>query len=844
MPTLSRSERIQRLGVILIVLYISLIGGTYYSDFYFFLNIIFEVVVTAVLAGWLISSLRKGRLWPHTPLDTVLAVSAGWLIITSLLSRDVRVSVEGLWRFLVHFMTFYLLIDLMRRGRQRWVMEALALTGGVIVLVSALEMISWYIGLGFGGFTQGWITIDGAGFIPPYLHRLTLALNNSTVLGNWVALVLPVTFCWGLTATQRDNRLGLMLLSIGLLGVEFLALSRGGWLATFVAGAMLAAFWLYRWSARSTKYPPKVVMPLAIGGFVIAFIGLLVIASVVRGTSVIDQDKGRLDMWNSAIEMTIDHPLTGFGMRQFGAVSREYRDSSIDDNQLATAHNIVLNVSSETGIPGLLILLWLVAAYLQAWRKEWQTADRARKIRLEGILAALVGLAINSMVDAFILTTSTLPILILAAYTFAGKYTPENPAPSQAPTSTTRYLRPIALGVVVLYAAWFIPINMANVQFARSIIAAQKDDLDTALDRAESARNLDPALGLYDFQYAYVLGLLAEDQPEQYLDKAIQAHEDALADYPTFDVAQANLAALYRQKGNLPKAADHLQLAIDNNSYKAEYHLLLGQVIEEQAVAARQNPLDTTAAADYREALRLDVRLAQSAFWDQGEEYTARILALNVFYRQTSTTNRFLIAAYRGFQQPAVVGSTNEASTNAKEAAAKGEYAVSQRNYQQAIEWFTKAIELDGGLVSAYVGRAEANYQLGNLDDAEGDAQKALFVVPADAARANYVLALVKMRREDVPADNELFNEQLADSVQPRIQTEYFAQVTFLRPGAFDYLPQLPAIGRDTGYYAGWFLLAERYAADDDPATDPKDVYEAILEQDPYVQEARDLLNQ
>ena len=224
MPTLNRSERFQRLGVILVVLYVSLIGGTYYSDFYFFLNIVFEIVVTGVLAGWLISSLRQGRLWPNTPLDTALAVGAGWLIVTSLLSRDIRVSMEGLWRFLVHFITFYLLVDLMRRGRQRWVMEALALTGGVIVLVSALEMISWYVGLGFGGYMQGWITIDGVGLMPPYIHRLTLALNNSTDLGNWVALVLPITFCWGLTAAQRDNRIGLMLLSVGLLGVEFFAL--------------------------------------------------------------------------------------------------------------------------------------------------------------------------------------------------------------------------------------------------------------------------------------------------------------------------------------------------------------------------------------------------------------------------------------------------------------------------------------------------------------------------------------------------------------------------------------------------------------------------------------------
>ena len=396
--------------------------------------------------------------------------------------------------------------------------------------------------------------------------------------------------------------------------------------------------------------------------------------------------------------------------------------------------------------------------------------------------------------------------------------------------------------MVILYAVWFVPINMANAQFFRSSMAVQKDDLEVALERAEKARDLDPALGLYDFQVAYVLGLLAEDQPEQYLDQAIQAYEDALEDYPTFDIAQANLAALYRQKGNLPKAADHLQLAINNNSRKAEYHLLLGQVIEERALAANQNPLDTNAVVSYQEALRLDIQITQSAFWDQGQQYTARSSALSLFYRQTTTTNQFLMAAYRGFQQPSSIGSVED-STNAKESQARGEYALIQQDYEQAIEWFSHAIELDAASVRAYMGRAEAHYRLGHLDEAEADAQRALFISPTEGARANYILALIKLDREDVPADDELFNQQLIESAQIRGQVEYFAQVTFLRPGAFDYLPQLPVVGHSSDHYAGWFLLAERYANDNDPDTDPNDVYEVILEQDPYIQEARDRLN-
>ncbi|MCZ7542425.1 MAG: hypothetical protein M5R40_02290 [Anaerolineae bacterium] len=86
----------------------------------------------------------------------LLVYAAAWLVI-ALLARDPRVSVEHLWPLLVRILGFYLLVDIMRRGRQRWVMEALFLVGGAVVVLSAVELAAWYFGLPLvPGFVQGW----------------------------------------------------------------------------------------------------------------------------------------------------------------------------------------------------------------------------------------------------------------------------------------------------------------------------------------------------------------------------------------------------------------------------------------------------------------------------------------------------------------------------------------------------------------------------------------------------------------------------------------------------------------------------------------------------------------
>lgn len=84
---------------------------------------------------------------------------------------------------------------------------------------------------------------------------------------------------------------------------------------------------------------------------------------------------GRLRIWRTALAMSAAHPLAGVGVRGFRYAYPQYAspgDAFIDtqtDEGAFHAHQIVLEVLSETGIAGL--ALWLIGAFfaIRAWRR-------------------------------------------------------------------------------------------------------------------------------------------------------------------------------------------------------------------------------------------------------------------------------------------------------------------------------------------------------------------------------------------------------------------------------------------------------------------------------------------
>lgn len=104
----------------------------------------------------------------------------------------------------------------------------------------------------------------------------------------------------------------------------------------------------------------------------------------------------RVLIWESGLQILIDHPLTGAGMNAFRApaVRALYPVPGYETRVLPHAHNEWIQIAADLGLPGLLVFAsWFIVI---GWmlRKVWQQGDaRARAVALSvgcGLAAHLV----------------------------------------------------------------------------------------------------------------------------------------------------------------------------------------------------------------------------------------------------------------------------------------------------------------------------------------------------------------------------------------------------------------------------------------------------------------------
>lgn len=809
---------------ILLVVYLVLFGLPLAPDP--LVKLINQVGITLLLGTWLLSVWRSGRSLPVTPLDApIAALGVAW-VLSALASSNQRISLEAVWLIFIQMLLFYFFVDQMRQGRQRWIIEGLFLTGAMVVLLALVGLFTVFAS-------------------PPALELLrhsslvslirpssipVLSLDNPNRVAAVCILLIPLSWAWAATSWQKDLRGALRLLAVSLVLVALLTRSRGGFLGLATIVGLELLFWLLRGTARNHLPPalhpflkPKVLFSLTAIGFALgaAVVWQMIVASPSGN------DVGRLDLWHSAIALFREHPGLGIGPSQYPLARHAHalweRSMSMPAPH---AHNIILHVLAAGGVAVFAAATWLVVRFGKTWKQAYGLARSSRKRQLEGILVALLAFGVQNLVDTYLETQFVVLVACLAAYAV----TSEPVASKVALPVHRRALPPLLLGGLVACQIVYIPLHQGGLAFRRATSLVQADQPQEALEAVRRAQEADPAFDLYQFQAAMILGTLAEQQPEVYLTQAIAAHEEATARLPWWDYGWHNLAALYAQAGRFDEAIAAEQQAIDCYPSFASYWFKLGEYYGFSGD-------EPNAKESFFEALRLQPALAAASYWtDPEHSKRVRILTEAIQYFDDKPETAFAIAAYAGDFETAY--HIYETAPTVKEIQDMGNALWINPSAPPCIRCYHVRENHNLFLVESMLHQ--------NTDWAEGmtlDEASLAALLQSGGSGTQLWYVLARMGERD-HLESAVIEGRLAHATEigPVVPSPVLTPI-YRFSHALEVLPQAYAPRFNVISYEPQARLAAYYEATGD-WQQAQQVYEAVVQADPYAWEARQKLQQ
>jgi len=297
---------------------------------------------------------------------------------------------KGVINFFKHielFLLFFILADLFNS----WSFERLRrLIEYFVYVASAATLIALVIT--FFGENNRAFGITGA------------ALSNLTVS----ALIASITFLI-ISNNRRRTLKYLAFASILFLGLV-MTQSRGAWLS-FVLSFLFISY-LFR--KKSIPGTTKKLYQIFFLGLFLVLILFFVFQSVFIGIShrveqiqylEVGTIQIRLILWDAAIRAFLANPMNGIGLGQFPLFSDKFSDigkSEIFKENIEglSAHNILLSYLSETGIIGILALLFFYFSITKLAAKSFNRIDLDENLDIVIILRAFLFFVVISSIYA------------------------------------------------------------------------------------------------------------------------------------------------------------------------------------------------------------------------------------------------------------------------------------------------------------------------------------------------------------------------------------------------------------------------------------------------------------
>ncbi|HEX2620441.1 MAG TPA: O-antigen ligase family protein, partial [Phototrophicaceae bacterium] len=547
-----------------------------------------------ILIAWLGLRWRERWTWHRTPLDAAIMLWSAAIAISTLANlADWRRIAIGIWYVALYMVIWLTLSDWLanRRLRRSIIVDGILVAGILVLLFGYWQLINTYLsGARYSGLFG--------------LLRPVSIIGNANSLATLLIVILGFAAGRLYLASNRTGRIAYGVYVLATLVMLLLTFSRGGWLGGAAALLIVGGLWLSDRGILSL-----IRMQTTFAGLrrsrrmllvSIAIVSVVVLVGLGRVFIQSFDDAGRSTelrtyIWDAALTMFREKPLTGSGLFTFGKGLQRLA-SMPPLTPHSHAHSLPLHVMAEFGLPGIIALMISLGAALSMMRQNWLAASRQERGLLAGGIGATIGFGIHHLFDTPLMMPAIALAGLLALLVAAA---PVNPIAIEWRFHRIAHaVILIVLPIILLASGWWS--NRIYAQY----IAIIQDGLKSE-DYADAAQNLqtvidpDPAMMIYHWQQGMLYGLDAAINEDAVSANAsakagINAFERALQNESQNAVLWANLGALKWQTGDQTGALDAFAKASADAPDSWQLALIWG------IYAAQANDLTTACSAYLR----------------------------------------------------------------------------------------------------------------------------------------------------------------------------------------------------------------------------------------------------
>ena len=220
-------------------------------------------------------------------------------------------------------------------------------------------------------------------------RQVTGVFGDHQLYGSFMAILLPIVGVVAISEREPSRQLVAQIAAVLSTAALLLSYSRSAWIGCaggLSALGMLALYMATRKNQKLVNRKHELILPLMM---LVVSVGFFLLISpntsgfMHRATTLgnANAEQGwqyRQQAWHGAEQMIKERPLTGFGLGQYGLHQSAYTGSgmamltlgprnpgiNLRPSMWEQAHNTYLQTAAEMGIPGLLIFIAVLSAFL------------------------------------------------------------------------------------------------------------------------------------------------------------------------------------------------------------------------------------------------------------------------------------------------------------------------------------------------------------------------------------------------------------------------------------------------------------------------------------------------